>query len=495
MPRAAWVAALVWVASGVAVPAVAVAQPGPLAPVGPPPPSSDLPLEPLPPPALASTPVNSKRIPDRPPPVLGAPVMGLPVGPADAAPRPPATPPAIPASFNDPPPERTPPARPPVPERAAVMGAPSANSSFGGPAPTPAAPVSASVVDAAIASTTYTPPAADPVNEFLNSRAESPPRDRPTGERIAFAKARSAGKFTDKVGDKVGEWGQKLEGIIGTQQGGWFRSDHLFDGFISPISNPFLAEDPRSLTEVRPVFIFQKFPSSQRVFFGGDISFFGAQARLALTERWSFVFHKFGGISVDPTGSSRFGGDTSFAELWLGPKFTFYRGQETCSLVAGGLQFQIPTGSRSAFQDTGSLSLVPYVTYGQNFLRDFQYGSFNSIIATGYAFSTTKARSDYYWLSAHLDFDVLNLHRFYPVTELNWFLVTTNGNSRPIGAEGRDLINFGGQAKGTGLLTAALGGRVKISESAQLGGTFEFPLAGKRDLFRNRFTIDFILRY
>jgi hypothetical protein len=90
---------------------------------------------------------------------------------------------------------------------------------------------------------------------------------------------------------------------------------------------------------------------------------------------------------------------------------------------------------------------------------------------------------------------VANLHRFYPLAELNWFLYSTNGNTRPIGAEGRDLINFGGQAKGTGLLTMALGGRAKLTESAQLGAAFEFPVAGRRDIFRNRFTVDFILRY
>ena len=36
----------------------------------------------------------------------------------------------------------------------------------------------------------------------------------------------------------------------------WFKSDHVFDGFISPVTNPFLFEDPRSLTEVRPIFMY-----------------------------------------------------------------------------------------------------------------------------------------------------------------------------------------------------------------------------------------------
>jgi len=59
---------------------------------------------------------------------------------------------------------------------------------------------------------------------------------------------------------------------------------------------------------------------------------------------------------------------------------------------------------------------------------------------------------------------------------------------------GRDLINFGGQGK-NGLLTGAFGARYKITESAQVGTAFEFPFAGRKDLFQYRFTLDFILRY
>jgi len=61
--------------------------------------------------------------------------------------------------------------------------------------------------------------------------------------------------------------------------------------------------------------------------------------------------------------------------------------------------------------------------------------------------------------------------------------------------EGRDLINFGGQAKGHGLLTWALGARFKFTEHAQVGAAFEFPIAGPRDIFQYRLTVDFILRY
>jgi hypothetical protein len=368
------------------------------------------------------------------------------------------------------------------PQRAAAFGAPSAGPSYGVPASVnPATPVPAAVVDSAIKRTAYNPPEADAVNEFLTKRSDPKVREKSPDRSPRF----------DFSSRKIGDM---FDGVFGDRNGEWFRSDHMFDGFISPLSNPFLAEDPRSLTELRPIFMIQKIPTAQPDFRGGNITFFGTQARVAITDRWSVVFNKIGGISVNPGNASAFRDETGFAEIWLGPKYTFYRGEENGALVAGGLQFQLPAGSRATFQNTGSLSLVPYVSYGQNFLRDFRLGSFNSIISTGYSFSTNDRRSDYYWLSAHLDFDVGNLHRFYPLAELNWFLYTSGGKATPIGIEGRDLINFGGQSK-SALLTGTLGGRVKITESAQIGAGFEIPLAGRKDLFRYRFTVDFILRY
>ena len=290
------------------------------------------------------------------------------------------------------------------------------------------------------------------------------------------------------------KFGEHLDGVFG-ERGEWFRSDHAFDGFISPVTNPFLFEDPRSLTEVRPIFIYQKMPNGQVDFRGGNTSLFAVQGRVAVTDRLSFVLNKLGGIWVNPGSDSIIPHQAGFAELWFGPKFTFIRNEQSGSLLAGGLQFQVPVGSKSAFQHNGTLSLVPWATYGQNLFRDFAAGSVNTLVSTGYSFSTTGARSDYYYLSGHIDLDVLNKHRIYPLFEMNYFLVTKNGNTTNIGAEGRDLINFGGQAAGKGMLTGAFGARFKISECAQVGGAFEIPFAGPRDLFQYRFTLDFILRY
>lgn len=349
-------------------------------------------------------------------------------------------------------------------ERVGALGAPSAT---GGTVP-------ARLVEPSRA--TNTSPQVDPVNEFLGKRSTL--RDGDHGE-------------SEKSSQKFGE---RLHGLLGHSES-WFKSDHVFDGLISPVTNPFLFEDPRSLTEIRPIFMYQQVPGRQPDFAGGNIWYFGTQARVAFTDRLSFVFNKLGGISVNPGGGSVFDGQTGFAELWLGPKYTFIRNEDAGRVMAGGLQFQVPVGSKGTFQDTGSLSLVPYLSYAENFGRDWSIGSINTMLGTGYSVSVNRLRSDYYYLSGHLDLDWCNRHKFYPLTELNWLVYTSNGTSVPIGSEGRDLINFGGQAKGTGLLTWAIGARYKISESAQVGAAFELPIAGRRDLFSYRFTLDFILRY
>lgn len=343
------------------------------------------------------------------------------------------------------------------------------------------------------------PVSAEVIAEAKASSAEDHDR-RPPVDLIGYLKERPHAietgftRETEKFGEKLFGTGGDVLGVDG---GGWFQSDHCFPTYVSPITNPFLFEDPRSVTEVRPIFIYQKVPGKEPVFNGGDIYWIGTQARIAFTNRISLVINKLGGIGVNPSNDFNGffdGSEFGFSEFWLGPKFTLIRNTETGTLLAAGATFQIPVGSADVYQNTGDLSIVPYLSYGQNFWQS-AYGSFNGLIGTGYAASVNSKRSDYYYLSAHLDYDVGNYHRFYPVAELNWFYTTTNGSSSPLNFEGRDLINFGSQAKGSNLLTGALGGRIKVFTYSEIGAAFEIPLVGNRDLFDYRFTIDYIWRF
>ena len=273
-----------------------------------------------------------------------------------------------------------------------------------------------------------------------------------------------------------------------------FQSDCAFDNFISPITNPFLAEDPRSSTELRPLYFYQGVPDSQYYYQGGHLSFLGLQGRAAFTDRFSVVVHKLGWSSVSPSNPF-VKPNTSFSEIWISPKFVFWRVPDTQTIAAAGLQFQLPFGSSGAFQGTGGLGLVPYVSFGRR-IGQTDYGSFHLIDVAGYHLGTGSNRSDYFFNSFHLDLDVQDNHRFYPVLELNWFHNATAGQARPyLFFEGRDFANIGASTAGRDLLTIAPGFRYKFTEQLQMGLALELPLVGTKDLFQYRLGVDLIWRY
>lgn len=311
-----------------------------------------------------------------------------------------------------------------------------------------------------------------------NKTEESPERESAWSSNFGERFGQAFGDFTDDLGRR-----------------GWFTSDHCFDNFASPVTNPFLAEDPRSVTELRPIFMFQTIPNENPAFRGGNAEWFGTQLRVAFTERFSLTINKFGAIAINPGDGAAEPGGFGFSEVHLGPKYTFLRNDASRFVGAGGLIFQIPAGRASVYQDTGSLSLVPYVSFGKNFWQT-PFGSFNAINVTGYSFGTDRFRTDFFYNSFHLDFDWMERHRFYPLMEVNWFAYTNSGEQRALGTEGADLANIGSTGVGGkhNLLIAA-GFRFKFSERNQVGIAAEFPVVSRRDLNNFRLTIDYIWRY
>jgi hypothetical protein len=318
----------------------------------------------------------------------------------------------------------------------------------------------------------------------------APPDDiysRPPGAPVAAPQ----GGFWGRCGEVFGFGTGAPCGCGGV----FLQSDHAFDGFISPVTNPSEFEDPRSLTELRPIFIFQTTPHSNPFARGADIEFFGLQGRVALTERLSIVMQKFGWVHLDPSKDSPFEDVTGSTEIDIGPKFTFYRCEQTGTLAAAGLTFEIPAGPNRVFQGTGDLGLRPYLSFAQNFGRS-SYGSFNFMNTFGYNFGVDSKRSDNFFSSWHLDYDIANAHKIYPLLELNWRYYSTNGKQAPLNFEGGDLFNFGSQhVSGQSTLTLGPGVRYKFCEWAQIGTAFEFPIIRRKDLEEFRWTIDLIFRY
>jgi Putative MetA-pathway of phenol degradation len=330
--------------------------------------------------------------------------------------------------------------------------------------------------------------------QYSTSHAAPPPPPPPPGGVDIYGVPPPPGNPIPPTGGPhagPGLFGQEWLGCTTGCGRKMFESDHCFDNFISPVTNPFLFEDPRSLTEVRPIFMYQHAPSSNPIYSGGNLWFLGLQGRLAITERFSLVINKLGLVWNDPNNAAGpFATHFGFSELWLGPKLTFWRDDRTGTLAAFGVTLQIPTGGSDVFQSTGTLSVTPYLSFAQHFCRDF-----NFMTTLGFNISD-NGRTDYFYSSYHLDYDLGGLHKFYPLVELNWFHYYKNGGTIPLDFEGRDLINFGSsQISGKDSLTLALGMRYKFNEVAQVGVGLEFPLIRTTDLLDFRLTVDFILRY
>ncbi len=312
------------------------------------------------------------------------------------------------------------------------------------------------------------------------------------------------GSFWQRLGNKTKRcWDDVFGSATGMFQPGpdrsMFQSDTMFKNFSSPVTNPFYFEDPRALTEIRPIFIWQHTPTTNTVWNGGDNFALAARGSVALTPNISVVVNRVGWSFISPkTGTPEISSANGFSELHLGPKFTFIRNDVSNTVAAFGLTFEIPTGPSRVLQDTGSLSISPYFSIAQSFLRS-DYGTFNFMNTTGYVFRTDGQRSESVFASFHIDYDLRNSHRIYPLAELNFRYYTRNGTARALDFEGSDLGNFGSSSVANlGELTLAIGSRFVITNNVQLGIAAEFnvlPNSSGRHLDQFRLTTDLIFRY
>ncbi len=212
------------------------------------------------------------------------------------------------------------------------------------------------------------------------------------------------------------------------------------------------------------------------------------------------IVNKVGWTWLDPRNGAAVGlsPGNGFSEVQLGPQVTFIRDCNTGTAAAFGLIFELPVGSATVLQDTGTLSLRPYFSFAQHFGK-FEYGSFNFMNTTGYDLGVDVKRNDFFFSNFHLDYDVMDRHIFYPLVELNWILYPYNGEARNLGFGGGDLYNFGTYGvAGHDELTLALGFRYKPYEWVQFGlaaqaNILSDPAGRHLDLFR--LTADVIFRY
>jgi len=264
---------------------------------------------------------------------------------------------------------------------------------------------------------------------------------------------------------------------------GLLPSDHCFDDFISPISNPFFFEDPRSLTEARGIFFANSLPATSN---GGDADVWAAQLRGRLSERLSVIAPRLAYLNVNQAGNPTSG----LLSAPVGVKYNFVRDVDRQLLVSGGVTFFI-NGSEDAASAFGDGDFHFFLTGGKQI---FDYGHWLS--GAGFRIPTNNnfGTQMFYWSN---QFDVELPGHVYAVGGVNWFHYMRSSNVNYTGSVGGlDLINLpAGDIAGTDVVTALAGLKWKPSANLELGSGFEFPLTNNTDILRNRFYADVIIRY
>lgn len=265
---------------------------------------------------------------------------------------------------------------------------------------------------------------------------------------------------------------------------GFLPSDHCFDSFISPLSNPFFFEDPRSLTEARGIFIDNSLPNGIG---GGDGQVWAGQLRGRVTERWSVIAPRLASLQVNQAGNPT---GNLFLSAPVGVKYNFIRDVERQLLVSAGLTYFIP-GSQNSIAGVGNGDFHFFLTGGKQI---FDYGHWLSGMGFRVPSNSNWGTQMWYW-SNQWDYEVVD--HWYGLFGVNWYHWTRSaGNNYTNGLTGLDLINLptAGVA-GTDVATGVVGTKWKSNGHVEVGGGFEFPLTDRNDILRNRAYADVIFRF
>lgn len=269
------------------------------------------------------------------------------------------------------------------------------------------------------------------------------------------------------------------------------HSDHGFDDFITPVTNPFYFEDPRTLTEVRGIYMRQQWPP---VTSSNPVQVYAMQFRAALTEDFSLMVTKFGYLQM----ASELGEfDSGAMDFGIGFKHTMYKDREAGRLLSGGMSVITPSGSNQALQGYGSGELNFFLSGAT---RAFERGHLASIIGLRQPIDEAHQNRIVY-SSAHYDWRVSpNTWRpIYLFGETNWYF-TASEPFAPVPPnfifEGADLFNLGTKfTENNNLVTQAIGFKIIPRRGLEMGIAYELPVTPRTVMMTERWTADLIWRY
>jgi hypothetical protein len=284
---------------------------------------------------------------------------------------------------------------------------------------------------------------------------------------------------------------------------GFLYGNHEFDNFIGWMSNLFQNIDPRSVTEIAPVFG-NGWVSSSGPLLAGNMQVYGAALNLALSERLCVGLNQGGYAAADFNGKGnglfrdRFGllhNRLDFAgqrEGWLNlggfAQYTLIEDVPDQFLLTAGMRIEVPTGSQAMFQGNGPVHLAPYATIGKEF------GDFHVLATAGYLFPTASGTATTNLFYGNIHFDRQFFGWLYPLIEFNWNYHTTSvAPDLPIRRGFIDFDNF--ESTGNIVTLAAGADAVLVKGRVEFGAVYSTPIATQRDFNANGLLVKLVLRY
>jgi len=264
--------------------------------------------------------------------------------------------------------------------------------------------------------------------------------------------------------------------------GGFLTSDRGFPNFIGWISNPSRSFDPRSLTQIWPLFAYS-WTDPFRVIPSGQVAAYPAGINLALTER------RYGGLSSGGPVWAHFNRQrTGWADLGVFGQYTLIRDVDDQFLLTGGLIITAPTGSKEVFQGSPPAYMAPYLTAGKEF------GDYHVLVTTGYNFALESAvvTTNTYYANFHFDKRVGGW--FYPLVEFNGTWSSKTIDFTLTNAPG--LIEFGRFDNTGGSFTVAPGfNAVLVQDRLEVGAVYETPIWSHSGFNFNSVLVKMIVRF
>lgn len=276
-----------------------------------------------------------------------------------------------------------------------------------------------------------------------------------------------------------------------------------FENARRPISNPTLFDLALPTTNLHPIFLHHRLPSSlsttgANLPVGGDVQLYALQFEIAMNERFSFVATKDGYVDFNP--NSTLTKSSGFANLGAGVKYAFLLDPVSQTALSGTMTLELPTGNSDVFQGEGQ-GAVNLILNGLRLVDDWQFAA-----AAGAQIPFSDEQSTNGFISTHASYEVCSW--FIPLVELNWIHVIDAGNGAGnfagqagggvpglIDFEGGDLFNLGAVNAGDNrdFVSTAIGFRSRLTDAATLGFAYEIPLTNdESSLMKDRITLDLV---